>query len=202
LDAKSLKEKQIEILERERAELAMKTKQLSKRLDHIERAYRKEEIPLWESDYLEQKKLDRGYYNALKVAQLETAATTHAEDLKLKQRLSRVIPMCEAYKENLRSAQTSVYLVKKAEAEALIYKAKIARLADFKKKKEQEEIKKQREEEERARREEEDRARREGIISVFDMNSALNIILEEERKRVEKEALEAERKLKDAEYRR
>jgi translation initiation factor 3 subunit A len=162
MDAKSLMEKQLEILEQEKRDLALKAKQLAKRLDHTERAYRRHEHPQWEADYVEQKKTEKAYYTALKNLQLEKAATEHAEGLKVKARIQRMMGDYNEYRAQLESVRNADYEAKKAKAQALIEEAKAARIAEVKKKREEEKKRRKQEEEERAQLAEEERIADEG----------------------------------------
>ncbi|KAJ3116688.1 eukaryotic translation initiation factor 3 subunit A [Phlyctochytrium bullatum] len=163
LDADELRAKQIEILEQERRELNQKTKNLARRVDHLERAFRKVELPIWEKDYDEQKRVDKAYYDALTQAQLEASATKHAEDLKVKKRLERITDDYQSYKTKLEKARDEKFQSQIAESQRLIEEAKAARLAEFRRLKQEALEKQEREEEERASREEADRLRQEEL---------------------------------------
>ena len=62
---------QVEQLEKEKKELNEKMRVLSKRLDHVERAYRKEERPLLAKDYELQQANDRVVFEAAQKARLD-----------------------------------------------------------------------------------------------------------------------------------
>ncbi|CAG8452482.1 12541_t:CDS:2 [Ambispora gerdemannii] len=71
LDTDRLVQLQVEQLEKEKKELNERLRATAKRMDHLERAYRKEEIPLLEKDYERQRKADRAYHEAAQQERLE-----------------------------------------------------------------------------------------------------------------------------------
>ncbi|CAG8443455.1 11457_t:CDS:2 [Ambispora leptoticha] len=71
LDTDRLVQLQVEQLEKEKKELNERLRATAKRMDHLERAYRKEEIPLLEKDYERQRKADRAYHEAAQEERLE-----------------------------------------------------------------------------------------------------------------------------------
>ncbi|CAG8603751.1 7774_t:CDS:2 [Paraglomus occultum] len=91
LDTEKLVQLQVEQLEKEKRELNERLRATAKRMDHLERAYRKEEIPLLEKDYERQKKADKALHEAARQVQLQTARAKHTSDLKIKERLSRML---------------------------------------------------------------------------------------------------------------
>ncbi|CAG8621389.1 14910_t:CDS:2, partial [Cetraspora pellucida] len=95
------KEEALERLEKEKRELNERLRATAKRMDHLERAYRKEEIPLLEKDYERQRKTDRAYHEAARKLLLETAFAKHTEDLKLKERLMRILPDYQKYRSEI-----------------------------------------------------------------------------------------------------
>lgn len=154
-------------LEKEKKELNERLRIISKRIDHIERAYRKEERPLLALDYENQQKTDKETFEAIQKARLESAKQAHQEDLSTKARLSRMLPDYQARREALIS--------KKGEEYSKMLEAAKKKIADEKEKKRKAVIKQR--EEERAKKEKEEQARRlqeaeearleEGMTSVF-----------------------------------
>ena len=80
---------QVEQLEKKK-KLNEKMRVLAKRLDHIERAYRKEEWPLLAKDYKIQQANDRAVFEASQKARLEDHRQAHVQDVETKKRLSRM----------------------------------------------------------------------------------------------------------------
>ncbi|KAJ3131240.1 eukaryotic translation initiation factor 3 subunit A [Physocladia obscura] len=183
LDSETLMRKQFELLEQEKRDLASKTKQIVKKLDHTERAFRQAEIVKWEADYVEQKKIDKAYYAALKNAKLEAAQVKHAQDLLVKSRVTRMLPDYEDFKWKLDAARQKAYEAQVAEAQVLIEEAKAKRIAEVRKAKL----------EELARKNKEEEARR-----IFVENERIRLA-ESAKLAEEKAARDAAKKLEDAE---
>src|SRR5271170_259452 len=81
---------QVEQLEKEKKDLNARLRVTAKRIDHIERAYRKEERPLLDKDYEEQQANDRNTFDAIQRARINTSKLAHQLDLETKKRLSRM----------------------------------------------------------------------------------------------------------------
>ena len=99
LSTDNLMRLQVEQLEKEKRELTEKMRISSKRLDHVERAYRKEERPLLAKDYEIQQANDKAAHEAAQKARVETARLAHQQDLETKKRLLRVVDDYKAYRE-------------------------------------------------------------------------------------------------------
>ena len=164
MDSKTLMEKQIELLELEKHNLIIKTKQLVRKIDHTERAFRQEEIPLWKMDYEKQKELDHTNHAALMQKRSEDALLAHAEGLKNKKRLSRMTENYNVYSKKAREAVLADHAAKKAKSEKLIAEAKAARLAEIQRLRVVKVERMKREEKERLLREEEERIAEEGVF--------------------------------------
>src|SRR6267154_3920483 len=91
LSTDSLMRMQVEQLEREKKELNQRLRTASKRIDHIERAYRKDEGPLVAQDYAEQQATDRATFETLQRSRIEGARQAFQDDMTTKKRLSRVM---------------------------------------------------------------------------------------------------------------
>ncbi|KAJ3327166.1 eukaryotic translation initiation factor 3 subunit A, partial [Blyttiomyces sp. JEL0837] len=205
-DADALRAKQIELLEQERKELATKTKQLAKRIDHTERAFRKVEKPLWMADYDEQKSRDKKNYEELKTKQRTEAAKLHAEGLNVRSRFQRMSTDYAAFKKRLLDAKESETAAAVAEAARLIAQAKAVRLEEVRRRREEEAIRRQREEEEAKLREEEERHRMEGWYCLLASVAGSMLvtprpffIAELEREKEEKARRDAQKKAEEAE---
>ncbi|PVV03454.1 hypothetical protein BB560_002065 [Smittium megazygosporum] len=82
---------QLEQLEKEEQALRTKQKNASRYLDHLVRAYHKEEMPLLHKDFENQQAADlQNYENSYK-ATVETSKAKHDFDLSVKHRLSRIL---------------------------------------------------------------------------------------------------------------
>ncbi|KAJ3291883.1 eukaryotic translation initiation factor 3 subunit A [Borealophlyctis nickersoniae] len=152
---------ELQQLEKERKEVQTKVKVLSKKFDHFERAYRREEIPLLEKDYEEQKRVDKAYYVALRKAAVESARLKHEEDIQAKARMLRIMDDYRDFRAKLQAQRDEEFEAKTAWAAEQIARAKAQRIQEVRERKEAEKRRKEREEEERALREEEERRREE-----------------------------------------
>lgn len=152
LDADKLVQIQLKQLEQERQELASKLKQVSKRHDFLERAMRKEEIPLLKKDFEDQRKLDRAYYVALKKAQLEASKIKHVADMKFKERLLKIKPEYDLFRAQLTTKRDAEYAVKVKEAAIKLEEAKEKRRKEHAAKKEADRVRREREAEEEKKR--------------------------------------------------
>jgi hypothetical protein len=70
----------------------------AKRVDHLERAYRKEELKHLSADYDNQRERDVQAYEKTKSETLKDAEEKHKEAVALKHRLSRLVPAYEKFK--------------------------------------------------------------------------------------------------------
>src|SRR5882724_11373242 len=82
---------QVAHLEKEKRDLTERLRIVSKRVDHIERAFRKEERPLLAEDYQLQQADDRESFAANAKAMLASSRERHALDMDTKQRLLRMM---------------------------------------------------------------------------------------------------------------
>ncbi|RIA95923.1 hypothetical protein C1645_756334 [Glomus cerebriforme] len=161
LDTDSLVQLQVAQIEKEKRELNERLRATAKRMDHIERAYRKEEIPLLEIDYERQMKADKAYHEAARKLQLEMAATRHIEDLKVKERLKRIFPDYQKYRKEIESKRSEEFEQRRRAAQAKIEEEKDKRRQLYRTKKEEERKRKEAEEEARRKAEEEELRRKE-----------------------------------------
>lgn len=109
LDTAALMRIQVEQLEKTRKEMAEKLRVIGKRIDHTERAFRREEIPLLKLDYDLQQKRDREIYMAAHAQRVEHLRTAHAQDVKIKARLGDILPDFERFKVEKTSAVRAEY---------------------------------------------------------------------------------------------
>lgn len=155
LDKDKLVQLQVEQLEKEKRDLSERLRVIAKRMDHLERAYRIEEIPLLEQDYDRQKHEDREYYDSTRKARLDTAKSRHREDIILKKRLGRILPDYDAYRKVQESKRAQEFQAKREAATAKIEEEKEKRRQLYIRKKEEERQRMEAEEAEERRKEEE-----------------------------------------------
>ncbi|KAK9322693.1 hypothetical protein V1517DRAFT_322558 [Lipomyces orientalis] len=101
MDTHKLREVQIEQTEKKNKDMSERLRVTAKRIDHLERAYRKVEIPLLETDYEKQKETDRLLHAERRTAQLEAARAQFEERTLLKKRLRRMVADYDEFKETL-----------------------------------------------------------------------------------------------------
>ncbi|TBU26431.1 hypothetical protein BD311DRAFT_726099 [Dichomitus squalens] len=158
LNTDNLMRLQVEQLEKEKKELNEKMRVMSKRLDHIERAYRKEERPLLAKDYEIQQANDRAVFEASQKARLEAHRQAHLQDVETKKRLTRMLSDYEQMKETIAARRGEEFAKKKELAQKKMEEEKTKRRAAVLKAREEE--RQRLEEEERIRREQEEEERR------------------------------------------
>ena len=158
LSTDNLMRLQVEQLEKEKKELNEKMRIVSKRLDHVERAYRKEERPLLAKDYEVQQASDKAAHEAAQKARIETARISHQQDIQTKKRLLRVVDDWKAYRDVIAGKRSEEFKKRLAQAQKKIDEEKAKRRAAVLKEREEERLRL--EEEERIRREKEEEERR------------------------------------------
>ncbi|KAF8980114.1 eukaryotic translation initiation factor 3 subunit A [Entomortierella lignicola] len=164
LDKDKLVAIQIQQLEKEKSEMASRTKAIGKRLDHVERAMRLEERPLLAKDYERQQKADRIYHEAAVKAQREAAAAKHAHELQLKSRMVKILEDYRKVRSDMEKKRQGEFDQKREAAARRIEEEKQRRIQLYREQKAENEARKLREEKEReaeaARRAEEEEKRR------------------------------------------
>lgn len=149
---------QVEQLEKEKKEMSERLRIIAKRLDHTERAFRKEERPLLAFDYDQQQIDDRTSFEAAQKARLEDAKLAHQHDLDTKRRLSRMKDDYASRRDIYIGKRGEEFAKKREEASRKIEEEKAKRRKAILKAREEE--RHRLEEEERILREKEEEARR------------------------------------------
>ncbi|KAI8915980.1 hypothetical protein EDD86DRAFT_268152 [Gorgonomyces haynaldii] len=153
LDTNKLLELQQQQVEKEKRELVAKIKQIGKRFDHLERAYRKEEIPLLEKDFDDQRQRDKEAYETKKKATIDAARLKYKEDAAAKKRVARMLQDYEQYKQKLEAARQEKLNQLQQEANEKLEQAKQARIEEHERL-ERERLEKEEQEQEKKRLEE------------------------------------------------
>jgi translation initiation factor 3 subunit A len=192
LSKDSLMRLQVEQLEKEKKDLNERLRIASKRIDHIERAYRKDERPLLDQDYLEQQATDRITFDALRKARIENSLAAHNEAVASKKRLSRMVADFRKHKETLLSTRSEEFTKKRAAAEKKIKEEKDAR-REAHANQIAEERRKLEDAEEAARKAEEDRLRLESERQAEEEAAAAKKREEEEQQAEQRRQRELER---------
>ena len=176
LDSDKLRSMRIEQMTKEKNEMNKVLQITGKRIDHIERAFRKEEVQLLPADYETQRERDLANYEATKAESLKNAEQKHKEDVALKHRLGRLVTTYEQFRNDLQERRHDQFERRRKQADRELENAIQKRKRDVKEKRARE--RREKEDAERRQREEEERVAREAE---------------------EKAAAEAERKRKMAE---
>ncbi|KAI1335500.1 eukaryotic translation initiation factor 3 subunit A [Xylariaceae sp. FL0016] len=146
-------------LEREKNDIRERLRVTGKRIDHLERAFRKEEVKKLSDDYAKQRERDLAAYEASKEETLKLSKEKHEQSVDLKHRLSRLMPFYESYRKSLHDRRRDEFEKRQRDAERELEKQIAARKKEYRDRKLRE--KREREEKERALREAEERAERE-----------------------------------------
>ena len=150
----------VEKLEKDKRELAERMRVIGKWLDHVERAYRKEERPLLAKDYEVQQENDRLTFETLQKSRIENSKQQHQFNLETKARLSRILTDFKKTKNEILERRGREYVEKQREASEKLREAQAKRTAAVRKSREEERLRKE-SEEQKLREQEEEEARRE-----------------------------------------
>ncbi|EYE91495.1 putative eukaryotic translation initiation factor 3 subunit EifCa [Aspergillus ruber CBS 135680] len=206
LDANRLRAMKLAQLEKEKNELNDKVRTIGKRIDHLERAFRREELKHVPEDYEAQKKRDLELYEAVKAETLHEAELKHKEAVALKHRLSRVVPYFNSFRKEVSEKRHEEFEKRRKGAEREFEAKKNQRVKEVRERRRRERLEReaaerqQKEEEERIAREEEERtAKEEERRSRLAEEKAKR---EEERKRLDETAARQRQREEEAEARR
>ncbi|RBR15385.1 uncharacterized protein FIESC28_07399 [Fusarium coffeatum] len=158
-DSNRLRAMKLAQLEREKNDVNERLRITGKRLDHLERAFRKEESKKLSEDYAKQVEEDRKIYDTVKAQKLEEAEQKHKESVELKHRLSRLVPQYEEFRDSLHERRRDEFEKRRRDAERELEKQITQRKKEVRDRRLRE--KREREEKERELREAEERAARE-----------------------------------------
>ncbi|KAG4217768.1 hypothetical protein PC116_g33752, partial [Phytophthora cactorum] len=158
-DSNRLRAMKLAQLEREKNDINERLRITGKRIDHLERAFRKEEVKKLPEDYAKQRERDLAAYEAMKAETLKEAEEKHKQSVELKHRLSRLMPYYESFRKSLHDRRRDEFEKRQRDAERELEKQITARKKEYRERKLRE--KREREEKERALREAEERAEKE-----------------------------------------
>lgn len=159
LDSNRLRAMKLAQLEKEKNELNDRIRVTAKRIDHLERAFRREELKHIPEDYEKQKQHDMEMYERQKEETLKEAQLKHKADVALKHRLSRLVPVFTEFRDGLNEKRHEEFEKRRKAAERDLEAKKKQRIKEVMERRRRE--KAEREEEERRKQEEEERIRRE-----------------------------------------
>jgi translation initiation factor 3 subunit A len=138
LNTEGLRRLQLLQLDRERGELYERLRATGKRIDHFERALRREEIPLLNKDYEVQLATELQMYEQDRQQKLALAAARHQESIKLKRRLQRILPDYEAFRRMVKEKRSEEFRKREQDAIAVLEMEKERRRAAYEKYQEEE----------------------------------------------------------------
>ncbi|KAF2440311.1 hypothetical protein P171DRAFT_457247 [Karstenula rhodostoma CBS 690.94] len=163
LDSTRIRAMKLAALEKEKTVLGEQLRIAGKRIDHLERAYRKEEIKHLKDDYEQQQKDDEDAYEKSKQEELKEAEQKHKEDVELKHRLSRLVPSYQSFVDEVKQSRRAEFEKRSKIAQKELEQKKAKRVQEIKeriaKEKREREEAEQREREEREREEAEREAK-------------------------------------------
>ncbi|KAI0867866.1 hypothetical protein GGS24DRAFT_251890 [Hypoxylon argillaceum] len=146
-------------LEREKNDIKERLRITGKRIDHLERAFRKEEASKLPEDYAKQRERDLAAYEQVREQTLREAEAKHKDSVALKHRLSRLMVYYEPFRRSLHDRRRDEFEKRQRDAERELEKQISLRKKEYRERKLRE--KREREEKERALREAEERAAKE-----------------------------------------
>ena len=119
LDSNAIRMIKLTQLEKDKREKDEKIRITAKRIDHLERAFRREELKHLNEDYDQQREHDKEVYEKTKEETLKDAQEKHKEGLALKHRLTRLVKPYDSFKDDIRQRRAADFekLRKKAERE-------------------------------------------------------------------------------------
>ena len=201
LKVEDIKSKQWEQLEKERKEQIARQQKLEKKIDHLERAKRLEELPLLEEAAKKDVILNKEIFERMELQRIEELKAERALALQHRDRLLRMKSEASSFASKIKSTRYAEYEVKVAEWKKKIEKARADRLEERRKKREEDrrrEYYKAKKEEEDRRREEEKRAEMERLKKQREEERAhLDEVAAKQRQR--EEEVEAKRQAKEEE---
>ncbi|KAI9849684.1 MAG: eukaryotic translation initiation factor 3 subunit A [Sclerophora amabilis] len=159
LDSNRIRAMKLAQLEKEKNDLSERLRVTGKRIDHLERAFRREELKHLDEDYQVQRERDLELYEKSKADRLVDAERQHKESVALKHRLRRLLPVYEKFKADVQERRHEEFESRRKNAEKELQRQMDKRRKEFRESKER--AKREREEQERAAKEEEERLVRE-----------------------------------------
>ncbi|KAL4792978.1 hypothetical protein BDV19DRAFT_367423 [Aspergillus venezuelensis] len=186
LDANRLRAMKLAQLEKEKNELSDRVRTTGKRIDHLERAFRREELKHVQEDYEKQKKADMEIYERQKAEMLAEAEAKHKEAVALKHRLSRLVPQFSTFRKDVSEKRHEEFEKRRKAAEREFEAKKKQRVKEVQERRRRERV--ERETAERARKEEEERIAREEEEKAIRDEERRRALAEEKAKREEERA--------------
>ncbi|KAF2756335.1 hypothetical protein EJ05DRAFT_441206 [Pseudovirgaria hyperparasitica] len=117
LDSARIRALKLQALEKEKNQLGDQLRISGKRIDHLERAYRREEIKHLTKDYEAQMAADRQAYDEATELELKESKEKHTESVELKHRLERLVPQYKDFITTVREQRRAQFDKQKKAAE-------------------------------------------------------------------------------------
>lgn len=159
LDSNRIRAMKLAQLEKEKNELNDRVRVTAKRIDHLERAFRREEVKHLPEDYEAQRKNDLEVYQKQEEETMREALQKHKEGVALKHRLSRLVGEYDQFSKDVRSRRHDEFEKRRKAAEKEFEAKKKQRIREVQEQKKAARL--AAEAEERREREEEERAAQE-----------------------------------------
>ncbi|KAJ2308689.1 eukaryotic translation initiation factor 3 subunit A [Coemansia sp. RSA 2706] len=160
LDTSRLLEMQVEQIEKEKHDMQSRLKVMGRRMDHTERAYRKNEDALLAEDYERQKLADKENHTSARAALLEQSKEKHAHDVAQKKRFQRMFSDFDGLRRQLDEGRSEELAAERKRMRDELARARDERVAEYRRVKAEKEEAEARERAEREAREaEEERAK-------------------------------------------
>ncbi|KAI9747579.1 MAG: eukaryotic translation initiation factor 3 subunit A [Lichina confinis] len=159
LDSNRLRAMKLAQLEKEKNELGERLRVTGKRIDHLERAFRREEVKHLPADAAAQRERDRAAWTQATEEMRRASKQKHEEDVALKRRLGRLVASYETFRDEVRAKRHEEFESRRKAAERELQKQMDRRRKEARERKERE--RREREAREQAEREEEERLQRE-----------------------------------------
>ena len=206
LDSSGIRQIKVKAMEKELQDKSEKLRLTWRRIDHLERAYRREELKHIPEDYAAQREADLQAYTQSKEETLATSKEKHKNDVALKNRLERLVPVYEDFKKRIQTERRTDFEKRKKKAQQELEAKMDARRQQYiqekqaQRRREEEEAERQREEEERMEREAAEKAEAEEKRRA--QMAELKAKREEERKKLDEQAAKQRQREEEAEARR
>lgn len=171
VDTSTLVRISVEAIEKEKKDLAEKIRVVGKRMDHLERANRKEEQPMLVQDYHRQQTRDRAAFDRGHEQRVAEMKERHANDLATKARLASVLPDYHAFRAEKEKQARADNAKAEEESKAKIAAEKKARRNQIMQEREQRRQQREEEFEAQRRAEEEEERLRQGMRDAHVLDS-------------------------------
>lgn len=138
LDSSAIRAIKLQQLEKEKNEKDGKVAITAKRIDHLERAFRREEVKHLPGDYDEQREHDRQVFEKTRDDAQKEARVKHKADLAMKHRLGRLVDEYDSFRERIANSRRDEFEKRTRTAKKELEDKKKQRMKEHRERKEQE----------------------------------------------------------------